>query len=183
MSESKRVWFLTGEPGIGKTSVLAKTVTQLKSSGYIVGGVISREVRIHGERIGFDLVDIATERRGTLASVTTKMGPKVGKYRVNLQDLADIGAQALLKAAGASEVIVCDEVGPMELYSPEFRRAVKQVVESGKPLVGVIHKRVKDPFVEDLKGLPYVEVIEVTEQNRASLSDELATKVLQRLEA
>jgi len=183
LSESTRIWFLTGEPGIGKTEVLAKAVTLLKGRGLTVGGVISREVRVHGVRIGFDLMDIGTERRGTLASITTKVGPKVGKYKVNLQDVAEIGGQGLLKAAETSEIIVCDEVGPMELYSPEFRRAIKVAVESGKPLLGTIHKRVKDPFVEDVKRLPFTEVIEVTQENRDGLSAELAAKVLKMIES
>ncbi len=180
MSESTRIWFLTGEPGVGKTEVLAKAVSLLKGRGLIVGGVISREVRVRGVRIGFDLMDIGIERRGTLASVATKVGPKVGKYRVNLQDVAEIGAGGLLRAAETSEIIVCDEVGPMELYSPEFRRAIKAAVECGKPVLGVIHKRIKEPFVEELKRLPFIEVIEVTEENRDGLPAELVAKVLQR---
>ena len=40
-----RVMILTGAPGVGKTTVLTKTVDALKAKGVSVGGMISREVR------------------------------------------------------------------------------------------------------------------------------------------
>ncbi|HEX9862986.1 MAG TPA: nucleoside-triphosphatase [Candidatus Bathyarchaeia archaeon] len=41
----KRVLLLTGNPGVGKTAVLMKTVDALKAEGYTVGGMISRSPR------------------------------------------------------------------------------------------------------------------------------------------
>jgi nucleoside-triphosphatase THEP1 len=41
----KRVLLLTGNPGVGKTTVLMKAVSILKERGYCVGGMISREAR------------------------------------------------------------------------------------------------------------------------------------------
>ena len=43
-----RSFFLTGRPGIGKTTVLLKTVKILEEKGLKVGGIISREVRRGG---------------------------------------------------------------------------------------------------------------------------------------
>ena len=39
----KRVLLLTGNPGVGKTTVLMKTVNLLKERGFSVGGMLSRE--------------------------------------------------------------------------------------------------------------------------------------------
>ncbi|MCK4439352.1 AAA family ATPase, partial [Candidatus Bathyarchaeota archaeon] len=41
----KRLMFITGSPGTGKTSVLLKIVDALKARDYSVGGMVSREVR------------------------------------------------------------------------------------------------------------------------------------------
>lgn len=48
-----RVLLLTGAPGVGKTTVLTKTVDALKANGISVGGMICREVREEGGRVGF----------------------------------------------------------------------------------------------------------------------------------
>ncbi len=63
----KRVLLLTGIPGVGKTTVLAKTVDLLKQRGYKIGGMVSREVREKGKRVGFEVIDLTSGRRGWLA--------------------------------------------------------------------------------------------------------------------
>ncbi|MGB9756831.1 MAG: nucleoside-triphosphatase, partial [Candidatus Bathyarchaeales archaeon] len=128
----KRVLLLTGSPGIGKTTVLLKVVEALKGKGYSVGGMISREVRSCGARVGFEILDLCSNRRGWLAHVNQKVGPQVGKYRVNLNDLDGVGAEAILKAVRECDVIAVDEIGPMELFSERFRVAVGKAFESGK---------------------------------------------------
>jgi nucleoside-triphosphatase len=65
----KRVLLLTGSPGVGKTTVLMKTINELKEAGYRVGGMISREVREGGTRVGFEILDLNSSKRGWLAHV------------------------------------------------------------------------------------------------------------------
>ena len=73
---------LTGKPGVGKTTVLMKAVSALKEKGYRVGGIISREVREDKTRVGFEILDLSSGRRGWLARVNKEHGPQVGKYSV-----------------------------------------------------------------------------------------------------
>jgi len=165
----KRIWFITGRPGVGKTTVLLKVVEGLRAGGFKVGGMISREVRKSGSRIGFEILDIASGKKGWLAHIKQPVGPKIGKYRVNLNDLNSIGVKAILNALEKADVIAIDEVGPMELYSKEFVEAVKRVLESEKPLIGTVHFRVKHPLIDHLKKREDSEILEVTLQNRARL--------------
>lgn len=177
----KRILLLTGNPGIGKTTVLLKVVEALRARGYSVGGMISREVRSCGARVGFEILDLSGERRGWLAHVNHKAGPRVGKYRVNLEDLNGVGVEAVLKALKECEVIVIDEVGPMELFSEKFREAVKGAVESGKFVVGVVHWKARDKLVEDLKKREDAEVMVVTYENRDSLHQVIIEKAIECL--
>lgn len=173
----KRVLLITGSPGVGKTTVLLKAVEALKAKGCNVGGMISREVRSGGNRVGFQILDLSTGRSGWLAHVNQKHGPRVGKYGVNLEDLNRIGVAAVVKALEECDVVAVDEVGPMELFSEEFKEAVRAAAESRKLVISVIHWRAGGEFVEVLKAREDAETHLVTCENRESVPQKLAEKV------
>ncbi len=178
----KRLIFVTGRPGIGKTSVLLRAVDTLKKRGYKVGGMISREVREGGVRVGFEVVDFYTEQRGWLAHVNQPVGPQVSKYRVNLSDLNAIGANSILTAVAKADMVVVDEIGPMELFSYAFKEAVFQAVRSHKPMLGTIHHRARDPLITAIKAREDAEILEVTYENRENLHSTIISKIIQYLQ-
>jgi nucleoside-triphosphatase len=174
---------MTGNPGIGKTMVLMKTVNTLKEKGCCVGGMISREVREGGTRVGFEILDLNTQKRGWLAHVKQKTGPMLGKYRVNLGDLENVGVQAITDAIRNSDVIAIDEIGPMELFSQKFRDATRMALESPKLVIAVVHWKAQDRLINDAKNREDSETITVTPENRDQLSAtilEKASQVLKR---
>ena len=175
----KQLIFLTGRPGVGKTSVLLRAINSLKAKEYTIGGMISREFRDHGVRVGFEIVDIKTGKKGWLAHVNQPNGPRVGKYRVNLHDLKTIGVYSILKAVEESDVVVVDEIGPMELFSCDFKEAVIRSIESKKPLIGTIHYRAHNPLINTIKADEDAEILEVTQNNRECLHSVLIDRVLQ----
>jgi nucleoside-triphosphatase len=177
----KRLFFITGRPGVGKTSVLIRAVEELKRKGYRMGGMLSREVREKGVRIGFEIVDFLSGRKGWLAHVNQPTGPKVSKYRVNMKDLNSLGAGSIRNATQNAQVIIIDEIGPMELFSKAFKAAVIEALESGKPVLGTIHFRARDPLIDLIKNKDETEVIEVTYENRAYLHNKLVEKLLNAL--
>lgn len=177
----RRLFFITGHPGIGKTSVLLRAVEGLKSKGYNIGGMLSREIREKGVRVGFEIIDFHSGRRGWLAHVDQPVGPRVGKYRVNLNDLDVIGAGSIRKAAENAQIILVDEIGPMELFSRSFREAVVEAVESRRPLLGTLHSGARDPLINLIRNREDSEIIEVTRQNRTYVHNTLIHKVMQSL--
>jgi nucleoside-triphosphatase len=70
---------LTGAPGVGKTTAVIRVARALKERGVKVGGIVSRELRTNNMRVGFEFIDLTTNDRSVLASITGN-GPKVGKY-------------------------------------------------------------------------------------------------------
>jgi nucleoside-triphosphatase len=175
--------FVTGEPGIGKTTLVSKVVYELKSLGYVVGGVLTRDVREKGVRVGFEILSLHDNVRGVLASVKFRGGPKIGKYYVNLNDLKNIFASSLLHAVDFSDIIVCDEVGPMELMSPEVRRAVEVVLSCDKPVLGSVHKRMRDPIIERISSSPEIKVYEITFENRNVLPKAIVEELVSSLKS
>jgi nucleoside-triphosphatase len=140
---------LTGAPSVGKTTIVMDVAEKLMARGVKVGGVVSREVRIGNVRIGFEFIDLATNERDVLASVTGD-GPRVGKYFVNLTGCR-FAADRVKNALINSDVIICDEVGPMELKSNEFRDTVKYLLETDKKAIVVIHQKLEHPLIREFK--------------------------------
>jgi len=168
---SKRLLLITGSPGVGKTTLLLKVVEGLTAKGYSVGGMISREVRTSGARVGFEVTDLSSGYRGWLASVHEERGPQVGKYHVNIDDLNGIGVKAILRACEKLDVVVVDEIGPMELFSEEFREAVMKVVEGEKLLVATIHWKMSGELIDSIKKREDSETHVVTYENREHLHE------------
>ncbi len=172
----KHVFLITGQPGVGKTTLLLETVNLLKKRGIKVGGMLSHEAREHGNRVGFEIVDLGSGKRGWLARVNQQTGPQVGKYRVNMKDLEDVGAEAIAAAVGNCEIVAIDEIGPMELFSQKFRNAAKNALQSSMTTIAVIHWKAKDELIDYAKGMEGAEVFVVTPENRGILGQQLAAK-------
>jgi nucleoside-triphosphatase len=179
-----RIWLLTGEPSVGKSTAVSKILLSIRTAGYLPGGVVTREIRSHGERLGFSIVDISSEKSDILADVKGIIGPRLGKYRVNLKALSTIGVDALASAISRSDVMVVDEIGPMELMSPEFRKAIHlTVLETPKPALCAVHKRFQDPLIDEIRKSPESLEQEITFENRDELPAIVAKDIIQYLES
>jgi nucleoside-triphosphatase len=162
---------------MGKSTLFSKVILNLRSRGIIIGGCVTSEKRVSGQRVGFRIRDLLTDDEGELASVTSKLGPRVGRYRVNLSDLSAVGGRALERAARDADLIVIDEIGPMELTSPDFRRSLRVCIDSEKPILAVVHERMNDPIIEELKSLSGEAPIVLGLENRDSLVAEVTRRV------
>lgn len=85
---------ITGAPGSGKSTVCRNVLKHLACT---YGGMTTADIREKGERIGFEIMDIATGRQGILAHKQGS-GTRVGSYHVNLSDLNNIGVTAMRNA-------------------------------------------------------------------------------------
>ncbi len=147
-----KAYFLTGRPGVGKTTVLTKIVDELKREGINVGGMVTKEFRTNREREGFVIYNLSSGAKGWLARKGLGYGSQVGKYHVCLDGLESIGVNAILDAVATADVVVIDEVGPMELLSVHFHDAVLRALESDKPVLGTIHYRATHPLIHTIKS-------------------------------
>ena len=164
--------FLTGRAGCGKSTVLVKTIKLLKEKGLKVGGIVTPEIRSGKRRIGFAVKDVATGKEGILAKTgfDTKK-PRIGRYVVEVTGFEMIALAALDFALKECDAIVIDEIGKMEFFSQKFKEKLREVLESTKPIIAVVHRN----FVDDFKR--YGKVIEVTIENRDKLPDRIVEKI------
>ncbi|XP_021122064.1 cancer-related nucleoside-triphosphatase isoform X2 [Heterocephalus glaber] len=91
--------FLTGSPGVGKTTLIQKASELLQSSGLPVDGFYTEEVRQGGRRTGFDVVTLSGAR-GPLSRVGSEPQPgkrdcRVGQYVVDLTSFEQLALPVL----------------------------------------------------------------------------------------
>jgi nucleoside-triphosphatase len=163
--------FLTGPPGIGKTTVIQKTVERLS---VVVRGFYTRELREGSRRVGFSIITL-DGKEGILAHVGATGKHRVGRYTVNVQDIERLAAPAMTPTS-PHELIVIDEVGKMECFSEAFRKAVLAALDSSNRVLGTIAAK-GSAFIESIKQRNDVSVLTVTQNNRDSLPEELAEKL------
>jgi nucleoside-triphosphatase len=136
---------ITGDPGVGKTTLLLRLYNMLKDD-YKVGGIISKEIRDNG-RVGFEFIDLTTNKRALLASIYGK-GPRVGKYHVSLKGCR-FAADILYNAE--YDIVIVDELGPMEFKSKEFRDAIDRLLGIKNDKIISIHKMLRDELIDEYK--------------------------------
>ncbi|MGA1822169.1 MAG: NTPase [Thermoplasmatota archaeon] len=157
---------ITGLPGAGKTHTLKKVIEMLEAEGIKVGGMITDAIKENGEKVGFMVEDILTKKSGVLAHKELHSSVKFMEYGVDMEVLDSIGVNAIAQALEKAEVIVIDEVGKLEVESQEFVRVVKNTLESDKPLLLTLHKKSRNPLLQDIRRRDDVRILEVTPINK-----------------
>ncbi len=159
---------LTGRPGVGKTTLIKKIVSEFQGKA---GGFYTQEIRDHNRRTGFEIVTLSG-MKGILASVTINSPFRVGKYGVNVKDLEEIGVREIERALEDEDLIVVDEIGKMELFAPRFQAVVLRALDSSKPFLTTITKS-SIPFTNGIKKRDDVLLFEITERNRTNINLEI----------
>jgi Predicted nucleotide kinase len=164
---------LTGEPGIGKTTLIKKLLQRLGDRAI---GFWTEEVRDPKtkKRTGFKV--ISTEGNTQLfASKFFTSKHLVGSYGVNTARFESVVLPILEKAKKAKDLyIVMDEIGKMELFSAGFRELVKEILFNPKyKVIATIPIRDVHPLVRDIRRLQGAVVVEVNKENRDLLVEEI----------
>ncbi|HYM91067.1 MAG TPA: NTPase, partial [bacterium] len=169
---------LTGRPGVGKTTIVRKVVEQL---GPRTCGFFTEEIREESRRTGFKIIT-TDGREAILAHIHVRSPHRIGRYGVSAEGMRQLAIPTLLLALKNAGAIVIDEIGRMELISPEFEGAVLECLDSPRPVVAVI-QMVDLPFLNRIRARPDVEVIEVTLPNRDALPAYVMTRLQELLKA
>lgn len=140
------------------------------------GGFYTEEIREHGGRVGFKLATL-DGKEAVLAHVNFKTRQRLGKYGLDLSALETVGIEALRRAVRARQLVVIDEIGPMEIRSAVFRDVVNDVLDSPEPsgILATITAR-SLPFTDAIKKRPDVTLVEVRLDNRDQVFAELSQR-------
>jgi nucleoside-triphosphatase len=170
----KRAYLLTGGPGVGKTSLIKQAIGKAQGRA---GGFFTEEIRAGGVRQGFRIITL-DGRSAILAHVDIESPYRVSKYGVDIEGLDEVGVAALREAIQVCDLVVIDEIGKMELFSPHFKEAVLAAINSNKRVLGTIMLS-SHPWADEIKRHPNVALITLSRMNRGQVLEQ----VLQWLKA
>lgn len=158
--------FITGKPGVGKTTLIIQLLRKLNIEAK---GFYTQEIRNEkGQRTGFKIISLGG-KQGILAAKDFSSNLYVGKYKVNLKDLEEIGVETVLEGLNdKNNLIVIDEIGKMELFSEKFKKAVVLALDSENKLLGTTQLSF-NPFVDSIKDRKNCLFLNLTRDNREKI--------------
>lgn len=167
----KKNIFVTGAPSSGKTTVIKKIIQSLLLPA---NGFYTEEERVEGKRVGF-LMRTLDGKKGYLAHQGIPSEFHIRRYGVSLSNIETIAIPAI--APIANQIIILDEIGKMECFSPPFIEAATRALNSPNIVVGTITLGGTD-FIQEVKMRDDIEILEVTAENR----DTLPALIIQRVQ-
>jgi len=178
MDQAKKNILLTGFPGVGKTTLVKKLSEKL--SDLHPAGFYTEEIRDGGARKGFNLISLEG-KTSLLSHAETNSPYRVGKYRVDVKGFENF-LEHIAFFDPMVKLIIIDEIGKMECLSSEFRRMVKDILNSEKTLIATIALK-GGGFIEEIKKRDDIRLFEVTQKNRDSLLSEILSYSTRTLES
>ncbi len=145
MSGRGSLLVLTGPVHSGKTTFLRDAAARWKASGLDVGGFLSVLRPDNGCDQGYDLYDL---NEGTSLPFLAHEGepdwPSVGAWYVFPSTLQK--ARSILSRDSEADVLVVDEIGPLELGGEGLWPAFERALERGARCLCVVREGILEAF-------------------------------------
>jgi nucleoside-triphosphatase len=163
---------ITGLPGVGKTTLI-KRISEALMDLYPVG-FYTEEIREEDTRRGFELVSF-TGRRGLLSHIDIRSPHRVGKYKVDVKGFENfLGSLPIFKPS--TRLIIIDEIGKMECLSDQFKKLMKELLDSEKWVIATIALK-GSGLIEEIKKRHDIKLFELTKSNRDTLLFDILKEV------
>jgi molybdopterin-guanine dinucleotide biosynthesis protein A len=152
---------VTGEVQSGKTTWCRRYSRWLAARHFSVGGILCPEVRSKSTRIGYDILDIQSNRVaafGRVASVAEAdfAGDTVGSYIISYEGLK-FAARAIQTAVeNKCDVVFIDEIGHLELAGRGVIMPARKAYQAARNTVSVVRKSLLSAFLELFQQQPAV---------------------------
>ena len=172
-----KIILLTALPRTGKSTAIRKIIHMLGLKS--CGGFYTEEIRENGERVGF-MIKTLSGREGLLSHVNIESEYRISKYGVDLETFEKLCIEELKAAINDEKIkyIIIDEIGPMQLFSEDYKKLLIELLKSRKQVIGAIFMNPYE-WLDEFKEKDGVELVEITLENRNILPlqiVEMATK-------
>ena len=168
----KKNLLVTGLPGVGKTTLIKKLSEALKDFHPV--GFYTEEIRERGERKGFELISLEG-KRGLLSHKEIRSSYKVGQYKVDIKSFEEF-LDSISFFNPLTHLIIIDEIGKMECFSDQFKKLMKEILNSEKWVIATVAFK-GSGLIAEVKERKDVRLLEITKGDRESLFSEILKKV------
>ena len=162
--------FLSGPIGIGKSTVVVRTVALL--DGMTVAGLRTRPLVREGKRTGYVLESLSGEQQ-VFADLTFPQTIRFGRFGVRPDVFSDLGVRALEEARPA-DLVVVDELGVMETAATPYVRAVECLMSGPARVLAVVQERALGFWEPTLLAAGNSRHLQVSATNRDELPQQIA---------
>jgi nucleoside-triphosphatase len=168
--------FLTGEPHVGKSTIISKLYE--KYSNNIVG-VIAGEVQDgQGARQGFTSGTFSDPTLLTIAHSSSDSEIRVSRYGVDteaLDKVAELLSQQLEVAKESGSVLIFDEIGLIQSFSKKLKAQIDAALASDVPSIFAIKRDDSvSEWLGEVKKTPNTRTVTITEETRDQVLEELS---------
>ncbi|MFA6073151.1 MAG: nucleoside-triphosphatase [Candidatus Woesearchaeota archaeon] len=164
---------LTGMPRSGKSTLLERIVLEQQNKV----GLLTREVREDGERIGFEEINHLGEK-ALIASIYFKTNVQISKYFIDFQNLNKLISS--VSEFNKSNFLYLDEIGQMQMYSDKFKDLALKYLDSENICLATVSKIYSDKFIDSVKNRNDIILVEITPENREERY-EFVTKLIGKI--
>tara|TARA_B100000029_G_scaffold230656_1_gene228140 strand:- start:62030 stop:62572 length:543 start_codon:yes stop_codon:yes gene_type:complete len=176
------IWGVTGRPGTGKTKVINTLHYRLLSNNISMGGVLTRDIKEHGKRTGIEIQNISTGISYEIANVNRKTGPRLQKFRINLENIDNYLIKELENSSSKADLIIIDMIGPMELFSTKFCELTSKLLEQDKKILCAIQTKYNHPIIKEIKKMRNVKLYDLNEKHKVEVIDDIYNNIIEKIE-
>jgi iron complex transport system ATP-binding protein len=137
-ADRPQLFLVTGLSGMGKTTWCGQLIGLARARGLRVAGIWSPAVVENGRKTGIDMVDLHTNERRRLANLRGKEETAVATIQWAFDPTVITWGNQVLSNLPPADLIVIDELGPLEFVRGEGLLAGLQVLDAGAYGVAVV---------------------------------------------
>ena len=157
---------VVGEPGSGKTSWCSEYVDRRRESGSSIGGILCPAVEQQEQRVGSNAVNLLTDQEVPFARLSRnrsfRAGEKIGSYTIS-RDGISFACGAVKEAVdNRCDLVVIDEVGPLELGGKGLMSAVELALASAVDVLIVVRSSLREALQRRFPECEFVIVADLT---------------------
>ena len=160
---------VVGEPGSGKTSWCREYIDRRRKSGSTVGGILCPAIEKQGQRVGSNALNLLTGQEVPFARLSRyrsfKQGEKVGDYTISRDGIL-FACNAIERAVESRcDLVVIDEVGPLELQGKGLMPAVELALASAINVLIVVRRSLREALQKDFPDYEFTVIADLTKSS------------------
>jgi nucleoside-triphosphatase THEP1 len=160
------IWIITGTREAGKTRFCQKVIEEARTRGLTVGGILSPAVFENGVKTGINAQNLASGEMQRLATVREEVRDAITP-RWSFDEKSLAWGSVVLKNSAPCDLLVVDELGPLELQHSRGWIEGIEVLNGGEYRAALVV--IRQELLETARQLwPQAVVIHITRE----LSDE-----------